>query len=117
MKRALLVAIVVSGCGYPNTDITSTNTERVGNYEVVNARSGESLAADVCVDEPGNVDAIAVRVMHQLANHGYRTITLNMYGHAGPIARVEQKNGQILRSELNPTTTAVPPACSSMGPG
>lgn len=110
MKRvviAVAVLLPVCACSYPNTDITATNTERVGNYEIVNTRPGDSFEADVCVDEPARVNAIAERVTHQLANHGYRAITLNMYGRSGPIARVETKDGQTQRYGLTTNTTAV----------
>jgi hypothetical protein len=90
--RAFLLVVWVFAtfaCGYPMTDITATNTERTGDYEVVHAVAGESLLADVCVSNAARLDGIAERLVQQLVSHGYRRMTLNFYDAHGAVGRVE----------------------------
>lgn len=105
---ALLVCCAAAaGCSYPNTDITAVNTERVGDYQIVNARGTNAYAADVCVAEPSHVDQISARLLHQLANHGHRTITLNMYSRSGAVARFEWNGEDAHRQNVAAGTAPV----------
>jgi hypothetical protein len=100
----MISSVCAGACGSPKTDITSTNTEGTGDYDVVNAAAGDSFAADVCVANPGRVDEIAERLVHQLVSHGYRTITLNFYGPTGPVGRVEWSPAESRRlPDVQPT--------------
>jgi hypothetical protein len=93
----LVVCVGAAACGYPMTDITATNTERTGDYSVVNAAAGESLVADVCVANAARTDAVAERLVQQLVSHGFRTITLNFYDAHGAVGRVEWSPAQTRR--------------------
>jgi hypothetical protein len=99
LPAAVLFALVaLAGCSFPETDITAINTERVGDFAIIKASGTDAFTADVCVAEPSNADSIAERLVHQLANHGHRTISLNMYAQNGAVARFDW-NGQTIQRQ------------------
>jgi hypothetical protein len=91
-RAALVFAFAVagaSGCSQPQTDIVATNTERVGDYDVVAARNGDALHASVCLSDPDRGNGVADRVLQQLMSRGYRQITLDLYtARQQPVQRV-----------------------------
>jgi hypothetical protein len=78
-RVALAAAVFATACSPPFTDITSTNTEDVGRYDVRAHVMGDELRAQVCVEAGGDTDEIADRVLHQLMNHSFRTIALDLF--------------------------------------
>jgi hypothetical protein len=72
-------AAVAPACSPPLTDITATNTERVGRYEVRGHVVDNDYRATVCVDPGGDREEISVRIVQQLLNHHFRTVTLEMF--------------------------------------
>jgi len=81
-RRIVVCAMTaaMASCGRPHTDIVATTTEDVGYYQVVKASSDRSLTATVCVAEPSHADTIAQRIVQQLANHNFESITLDLLG-------------------------------------
>jgi len=97
----------------PPTDIVSTNTEDTGNYHVVSsAVHDDTLEADVCVDIPRRADEVAARIVHQLANHGYSRIVLNVASPGEPIARYVASGASRQREPA-----AAPNPCGGPRPG
>jgi len=89
LRTALLILASASACAPPDTDIVATNTEAVGEYDVLAARDGDALHAAVCLTRPKRASRVADRVLQQLMSRGYRTITLDMYAAPGrPVQRV-----------------------------
>lgn len=70
------------GCFTPFTDIVATNTEEVGDYQVIGTAASDGFTATVCADEPQRAAAIARRIVFQLHNHDYGSIDLDIV-HAG----------------------------------
>jgi len=54
---------------------------------VSSAVHDDTLEAEVCVDIARRADEVAARIVHQLANHGYSRIVLNVGSPGEPIAR------------------------------
>jgi hypothetical protein len=73
-------AVVTTGCAWawPPTDIVGVSTEDIGDYAVMTTANGNTIAATVCVDQPGNDAAIAARIVHELYGKGYRSMRLEM---------------------------------------
>jgi hypothetical protein len=79
----LAVSLVFAACGRPDTDIVATTTEDVGWYGLTSTVVDNELTGRVCVAQPKNADVIAYRIRQQLANHEFRTVTLDLYASAG----------------------------------
>ena len=78
----LAVSLVFAACGRPDTDIVATTTEDVGWYGLTSTVVDNELTGRVCVAQPKNADVIAYRIRQQLANHEFRTVTLDLYSGA-----------------------------------
>jgi len=85
----LLVSVlcVAAGCSRPLTDIVATNTEDVGDFDVVRRTMGEEFAGQVCVARGADPGTIAARIVMQLQQHNFAAITLDLFPRsaAGPI--------------------------------
>jgi hypothetical protein len=71
--------LLPAACSRPVTDIVATNTEGVGQYTVVARAANDTLHAQVCLEPSADAEGIAERVVHQVMNHGYHTITLDLF--------------------------------------
>jgi len=73
------VAIAASACSPPLTDVIATSTEDVGPYDVVAIVDGDrGFTATVCMADASHASAVSERVIDQLIDHGYATITLHL---------------------------------------
>jgi hypothetical protein len=72
-------AIVAMSCARPLTDIVATDTEDVGDYQITPSAAGDTLTAMVCIVNRSKADAIAERVIHELLNHGFHAIALDIF--------------------------------------
>jgi len=83
----LSVVCVAAGCSPPLTDIVATNTEDVGDFDVVRRTMGEEFAGQVCVARGADPGTVATRIVMQLQQHNYDAITLDVFPRAaaGPI--------------------------------
>lgn len=106
---ATIVAVAAgsAACERPKTDILNTTSEDIGNYSVAPTNSSDGqFSAHVCVDRAGSTDEIVRRITQQLANHEYRTITLDVYTREQPVGRyVSSRSNEehsTLGSESNP---------------
>ena len=91
MRLAPCVAAValssMPACSAPQTDIVATSTERIGEYQVSEARRADGkLSLQVCTAPGANIDRIAARIVQQLLNQGYADVTLEL----GPPASESQ---------------------------
>ncbi len=80
------LALPIAACT-PHTDIVATSMEDVGRYDFDAARTQDGLTATVCVDLPRESDTIVSRLVQQLANHEYRSLTFDVFSFAGPVGR------------------------------
>jgi hypothetical protein len=83
MRLAPCVAAValssMPACSTPQTDIAATSTERIGEYQVTEARRADGqLSLEVCTAAGANIDRIAARIVQQLLNQGYADVTLEL---------------------------------------
>jgi hypothetical protein len=76
---ALSVSLAAAGCGRPATDIVATTTEDVGPYEFTSSATDGELTGRACVAGSHSADVIADRIRDQVANHGFRSITIDVY--------------------------------------
>jgi hypothetical protein len=73
------VAIAASACSPPLTDVIATSTESVGPYNVVAIAGGDrGFTATVCMADASHASAVSERVIDQLIDHGYVSITLHL---------------------------------------
>src|SRR3954468_18795652 len=85
----------LAGCRRPRTDIVATTTEDVGHFEVQSRVTNAGLTGRVCVEKPASTDEVVGRIVQQLANHNYSTISLDVYSPERPVARyVWTRSGQ-----------------------
>jgi hypothetical protein len=108
---AIAAACVAAACEAPETDIVATSTEAVGNFSLSGAVQGNAYEGRVCVDEPGHADEIARRIVQQLANHQFSTVTLDVYSPDGPVARFASGRNGFTRAGA----PAAPDACAQRG--
>jgi hypothetical protein len=83
----LAAALPLVACGKPRTDIVATVTEDVGTFYVRSSDSGGRFVGQVCVDQKRHADEIVTRILQQLANHNYQTITLDVYSGGATLGR------------------------------
>jgi len=108
-------ALWAGACGRPETDIVSTSTEDVGDYDVVGAARGrEGPRPTVCVADPAHADAIADRVLRQLYSRGLSAVSLDVYSEDRAVTRVVLTQG-VRRTE---PLVGTPPsgACAARSP-
>jgi hypothetical protein len=61
------------------TDVIATSTESIGAYDVVGIASGDrGFTATVCMADASHASAVSERVIDQLIDHGYVSITLHL---------------------------------------
>lgn len=102
LAAGIAFSALTVGCT-PMTDIVATNTEGTGDYAVRSTHvSDDALAADVCVANPDRAAEVADRIVRQLLNHGYRSVTLNIGAPTGPVGRFAWSETQARREQGGP---------------
>lgn len=106
---SLGLTIAIAGCGTPRTDIVATTTEDVGEFHVQSSDSGGQLVGQVCIEKRQHADEIVGRIIQQLANHHYRSITLDVFSKEQPLGRYVWTPGGLQQS----TSTSTPNPCDA----
>jgi hypothetical protein len=87
MMLLALWTAVSTGCTRPRTDIVAATTEDVGAYDLQARITDQGLVATVCVANARSTDEIITRIVQQLANHNYASMTFDVYSADRAIAR------------------------------
>ena len=116
----LSMALAAAGCsqqapGAPLTDITATNTENTGAFEVVDRTDDDGVVRlRVRAAVPEEADHVARHVLYQALPTARRGVIVEVYPpapeDAGPIARLEFTKAEVNRP-------ATPPQPSGQQPG
>jgi hypothetical protein len=91
---------ILPACTRPRTDIVATLSEDVGPYELIRTTVNTAFDGHVCVADPKHSDEIAARIIQQLSNQQFTTITIDVYSARGPIARFLRDRGEERREGL-----------------
>src|SRR3954469_16808765 len=101
----VLLSVVWGGaCGQPRTDIIATSTEDVGDFTTRLTLNGDTLSGSVCVANTRASDEIVRRLLQQLTNHDYVSITFDVYSVDGPVGRYVRTRSQTRREALSSNT-------------
>lgn len=83
----VVLGVLLAACHPPRTDIVNTTSEDVGQFYVRSTDSGGQLVGEVCIERRQHADEIVARIIEQLKNHSYQTITLELFSGGDALGR------------------------------